>query len=156
MKQLTVANYVYINYTKGEFPRFEIEMNFAERAVEAILDGSLSLLSKPIAVYLRSGEYNYDAESVAALCCKLGITDFVHRMICAVDRLRTEQIEEMLDKITMETYARQSLLLRIAAAIELCNPRFLMGPLGLIREEQLQELLVKSGIAGYVRMALDD
>ena len=155
LRKLTLSDYIYINYMKNALrdARFEVEMSFAERAVEAIFDGSLDVLSKPLIVHHRSGEYSYDGDEVAAICCKLGVTDFVIRMITAVECL---MVWDMLEKVTTETNLQKELLIRMAAAIELCNPRFLAGNLGVIRDDKFHELLVSSGIAGFVHMAVKD
>ena len=155
MRKLTLSDYIYANFLKGALQnaRFEVEMSFAERAVEAIFDGTLDVLAKPLIVHHRTGEYNYDGEAVRAICCKTGVTDFVIRMISAVECLA---VSDMLELVTTETNLQRELLIRIAAAIELCNPRFLAGSLGMIREERFHELLTSSGIAGYVHMALTE
>lgn len=154
LKKLSMADYIYSNFLKGALTdaRIEIELKFAERAAEAIFDGSLDVLSKPLVVCQRYGDYCYDAEAVTTIYCQLGIVDFVAKMI---SKLECIAIDEMIDKVTQESYLQRELLIRIVAAIELCNPRFLAGNLGVIREKELHELLVSSGIMNYVRVALE-
>ena len=65
MKGINIAEYIYGNYTKGEFPRFEVEMALAQRAEAAILARDLKrLFEKPLEVYHYSGKFCYEPEKL--------------------------------------------------------------------------------------------
>jgi len=153
MKATSIAEYIYQTYIKGEFPRFEVEMAFAQRAEAAIVARDIKrLFEKPLEVYHYSGKYSYDTERLEGHFCRLGIERFVKVIIDEINRLRGEGIlEPMIADVFPENEdARCELLARVAVALKTENFRFLYGNYGRLREAELQERLVKSGVIGYV------
>jgi hypothetical protein len=153
MKGINIAEYVYGNYTKGEFPRVEVEMALAQRAEAAILARDLKrLFEKPLEVYHYSGKYCYEPEKLEGHFCRLGVERFVKKIIDEINRLRGEGVlEPMIAEVFPDNEeARVELLARVAMALKTENFQFLYGNYGKLREKELQERLVKCGVVGYV------
>lgn len=153
---MRISEYIFMAYTKGAFACVELEHGYAVRTEEAIIKRDLSLLAEPLAAPSGKTPYIYTSDEVHCVCCWLGLTLLVKRTLAIAERLLVAgQIQAMLEKVTSDTKEQDELLARIAFTIDRCNPIFMKGNLGMLREEALYQKMQEAGIFELVQMMLE-